>query len=390
MKLNFKLYFKTLYYAFFKAQGTPGRLTPKRFVILVFIFLFYPFWSLSIRLAYILDNLVFPDHQKQSVKQPVFIVGNFRSGTTLLHRLLVEDERNTSITGWEIYLAPSVIGRRLIKWIMRVNYVIGNPAQWIINIFDHIVEQYQDIHRIGLNLAEEDGQVLFHIWSTYDLMAFFPFPELVSQYIYYDEQVPEEERDRDVKYYHEVLKKHIFAHNGKRYISKNPSYSPKVHTLHKEFPDAKFINIVRNPLQVVPSTISLFSSQFRTYGDPPRDYSLQNTIIEHSKFWYLYPDQYLKHLPSDQYICIRYKDLVSDPHATIQRIYHQFGFQISPEYEQVLKSESEKARLYKSKHVYSLKKMGLSRRRILHEFARVFHRFHFEKADSGQSSGGKS
>ena len=46
------------------------------------------------------------------------------------------------------------------------------------------------MHKIGLDEVEEDGQVLFHIWSSFDLLAFFPFPKLIRKYIYYDDQVP--------------------------------------------------------------------------------------------------------------------------------------------------------------------------------------------------------
>jgi omega-hydroxy-beta-dihydromenaquinone-9 sulfotransferase len=381
MKLNIRLYVKTIYYAFFKSQGTPGRLSPKRFFILVFIFLFYPIWHFSIRVAYFLDNLFYPDYQRQDVKQPIFIVGNFRSGTTFLHRLLAKDQTATSLTSWEMYLAPSVVGRKLLHWGMRLNYAIGNPVQRIVDAFDRIVAQNSDIHKFGLNEAEEDGHVLFHIWSSYDLLVFFPFPNLVNRYIYYDEQIPAEERARDVRYYHEVLKKHVFAHHGKRFISKSPSYSPKVHTLHEEFPDAKFINLVRNPLEVIPSSISLFSNHWKAYGDPESEYSLQETIIEHSKYWYLYPHRYLKRLPPDQYICIRYKDLIADPEGAVKMIYQRFGIELSPEYACVLHLESEKAKNYKSRHNYSLRAVGLKKQRILREFARIFRQFNFDRME---------
>lgn len=378
MKLNLRLYLKTIYYAFFKSQGTPGRLTPKRFFVLLFIFLFYPLWQFSIRISYLLDNLFYPEYHQQEVKQPIFIVGNFRSGTTLLHRLLTKDNAATSLTSWEIYLAPSVVGRKLLHWGMRLNYAIGNPVQWIIDAFERTVAQSANIHKIGLNEAEEDGQVLFHIWSSYDLLAFFPFPKLVQRYIYYDEQVSAEEKERDMSYYQDVLKKHVFAHHGKRYISKNPSYSPKVRTLHEQFPDAKFIYLVRNPLEVIPSSISLFSNHLQTYGEPENKYGLQETIIEHSKYWYLYPHRYLKRLPPDQYVCIRYQDLVADPQAIVELIYQRFGFEISPEYAHVLHAESEKARKYQSKHKYSLKAVGVKRKRILREFAGIIRQFHLE------------
>jgi hypothetical protein len=368
MRFNLKLYLRTIQYAFFKSEGTPAKLSPKRFFINLFIFLFWPAWMLSMRIAYLFDNLFYPDHQDQDVKEPVFIVGNFRSGTTFLHRLITKDDQSTSFTSFELYMAPSVVGRKFYRWLLKINYAIGNPARWVIGLFNRIVEKEAYMHKIGLDEVEEDGQVLFHVWSSFDLLAFFPFPKLIKKYIYYDDQVAAEVKKRDMEYYSEIVRKHIYSHGGRRYISKNPSYSPKVKTLHQYFPDAKFINIVRNPLQVIPSTISLYSKHCRTYGNPESEYNLQETVIEHTKHWYLYPHQYLKTLPADQYIRVLYKDLVADPEGTIEKIYQKFNFDLSPEYASILKAEAEKSRSYKSKHRYSLLKMGLSKKRIQSEF----------------------
>ena len=193
MRFNLKLYLKTIKFAFFKSEGTPGRLSPKRFFINLFIFLFWPVWMLSMRIAYLFDNLFYPDHQEQDVKEPVFIVGNFRSGTTFLHRLLTKDDQSTSFTSFELYMAPSVVGRKFYRWLLKINYAIGNPARWVIGLFNRIVEKEAYMHKIGLEEAEEDGQVLFHVWSSFDLLAFFPFPKLIKKYIYYDDQVPADE-----------------------------------------------------------------------------------------------------------------------------------------------------------------------------------------------------
>ncbi len=368
MRFNLKLYFETIKYAFFKSEGTPARLTPKRFFINLFIFLFWPAWQLGVRIAYLLDNLFYPEYHDQAVKEPVFIVGNFRSGTTFLHRMLTKDDQSTSFTSWELYLAPSVVGRKFYSWLMKINYALGNPVRWVIDIFNHIVEKEAYMHKIGLTEPEEDGQVLFQIWSSFDLLAFFPFPKLIRKYIYYDDQVPDDVKRRDMAYYSEIVKKHIYAHNGRRYISKNPSHSPKVKTLHQQFPDAKFINLVRNPLQVIPSSISLFSKHCRTYGNPESEYNLQEEVIEHSKYWYYYPHQYLKNLPPDQYIRIQYRDLVADPKGTVERIYQQLNLDLSPGFARILEAEAEKAKSFKSEHHYSLRKMGVSKKRIEQEF----------------------
>lgn len=370
MKFNFKLYLKTFWVSFFKSDGTPGQLTPKRLFIVTLIFLLYPLYHFSIRLAYGLDQLFYPQHMNQEVEKPIFIVGNFRSGTTLLHRLLAKDPQFTGMKAWEIYVAPTIVQRKLIRWLMKINRVVGNPIQKIVNRFEKALADYSYMHRARLNEIEEDSQVLLHIWSTYNLFAFFPFPELIRDYIYYDEKVPAEQREMEMAYYQQLLKRHVYANNGKRYIAKNPNFSPKVKTLHQKFPDAKFINLVRSPLRVIPSSVSMFSNHWQTYGEPDEVYPRPATEVmqEQAKHWYIYPHQYLKRLPPDQYGMVRYRDLVRDPQGTIENIYQRFGLEMTEEYRQVLTEESEKAKKFKSKHQYAMQDMGLNQEDIEKEF----------------------
>ena len=389
MTFNIRMYLKTLWYSFFKSHHTPGRLTPKRFFILLFIFLVYPFWHYTIRLAYGLDQIFYPDLDDQDVKQPIFIIGNFRSGTTLLHRLLAKDQQFTGMKTWEIYLAPSIVQRNFFHWLMKLNRMVGNPAQKLINSFERALQAYSYMHKTGLNEIEEDSHVMLQIWSTYNIFAFFPFPELVKNYIYYDEQVPEEQQIMDMNYYQEVLQRHIYTKKGKRYISKSPSHSAKVKSLHKRFPDAKFINLVRSPLRVIPSSVSMFSNHWKTYGDPEQDYpeTANQVIQEQAKHWYMYPHQYLKKLPKDQYVMVRYQDLVADPQSTVENIYQRFGIAMTEQYQQTLAKESEKAKRFKSKHTYSLKNMGLDENKILDGFDAVFQEFHINRQDSNAKPG---
>ncbi len=377
MKLNFKLYLKTIWISLFKSNKTPGKLTPKRFFVLLIIFLLYPIWYFSLRLAYGLDQLFYPDYREQQIDQPIFIVGNFRSGTTLLHRLMAKDPQFTGMKTWEIFVAPSIVQRKIIRWLLRINDLIGKPIQRIISGFEKSLKTYSYMHKTGLDEIEEDSHIFFHIWSTYDLFAFFPNPELIRDFIYYDDEVPEEQKKQEMSYYKEVLKRHIFANHGKRYISKSPQYSPKVKTLHKNFPDSKFINLVRSPLNVIPSSVSMFSNHWKTYGDPLEDYPQPGPEVmqEQAKHWYLYPHQYLKKLPTDQYFVLRYKDLATDPKAAIEAIYKQFGIKMTPEYQEILTQESEKAKQFKSHHKYSLKKMGLNGRKIKKDFSKAIREY---------------
>jgi hypothetical protein len=377
MKLNLKLYLKTIWVSLFKSKGTPGELTPKRFFVLMIIFLLYPLWYFSIRLAYGLDQLFYPGYHEQKIDQPIFIVGNFRSGTTLLHRLIAKDPQFTGMKTWEIYVAPAIIQRKFIRWVLKINQFIGNPIQKVIKGFEKSLKHYSYMHKTGLNEIEEDSHIFFHLWSSYDLFAFFPFPELIRPYIYYDEEVPDEQKEDEMAYYQEVLQRHIYSNNGKHYISKSPQYSPKVKTLHKKFPDAKFINLVRSPLNVIPSSVSMFSNHWKTYGEPADEYPQvgPEVIREQAKHWYLYPHQYLKHLPHNQYAVLRYKDLVNDPKSAIEGIYQQFGLEISPKYQSILAEESQKAKQYKSNHEYHMEKMGLNRQKLSDEFSLAINEY---------------
>lgn len=359
---NFKLFFKTIYYSLFKSEHTPGRLTFKRFFVISFIFLAYPVWHYGIRLAYGLDNLFYQELKKQNVKQPIFIIGNFRSGTTFLHRLLAMDTRSTGMTSWEIFLAPSVTQRKIAHWVMKINRFIGNPISKLIDAFDKALKEYSYMHPTGLREIEEDSHVLLHVWSSYNLFAFFPYPEIVRDYIYYDDQVSKEQRENDMDYYQGVLNRHVYANGGKRYISKSPTNSAKVRSLLERFPDAKFINLMRSPDRVIPSTISMYTNHWKTYGDPEEKYPEvgPKVIMEQARHWYIYPHQYLKRLPEDQYLLLTYDDLVADPKGTIEGIYQRFGIEITEDYRQILQEEADKAKQYKSTHHYSLEEMGLS------------------------------
>jgi hypothetical protein len=94
-----------------------------------------------------------------------------------------------------------------------------------------------------------------------------------------------------------------------------------------------------------------------------------------TRHWYDYPLQCLEHAPQNSYVVVRYEDLVSDPAQTVARIYRHLGIDLNPAFSQVLSEEADKARLYRSRHHYSLKQMGLSREQIEAQYQDVYERF---------------
>jgi hypothetical protein len=380
MRFNFRLFFYHLYHSFFKSDNTPGRLSLKRLSVLAFIFLVYPVWHLYLRLGYLLDKVLFPAYKDTEIREPIFVIGNFRSGTTFLHRLLLQDERFTCLKAGEIYFAPAVSHRRLLNGLKKVSRALGSPIRWVMDRFNQAIMEYSYMHKTGLDKYEEDSQLLFHIWSSYNLFAIFPFPRLAKQYIYYDQMASEGQKERDMRYYKEILKRHVYISGGKRYISKNPDFSPMVETLMEYFPDAKFINIVRPPIDMISSTINMWANHWKTFGTPREDYPLKEVLIEHAKHWYRYPHQRLKTLPQDRYAVVNFLDFVQNPKKEVEQIYQQFSIPMSEEYARILEEAKEESRNHKSRS-YPLVEMGLEKEQVDQDFLDSLHEYQFNILD---------
>jgi hypothetical protein len=380
MPFNYSLYLKSYYYSFFKSKDTPGRLSAKRLFLLLFLFFTYPIWNLYIRFGFSLDKIIYPDYQVRNHSDPVFIVGNYRSGSTFFHRLLLRDPRFTCLQAWEIYFAPGLCHRKLLRFILRLSKGIGSPVQRFIRWFDRSLNEIYPMHKTGMYTYEQDSQLFYHVWSSYNLFAIFPFPELIRQFIYYDQDVPNTRRVKDFSYYRGVLKRHLYLHPGRQYLSKNPDFSPAVQTLLEYFPQAKFINLVRPPEKMVPSLINLWASNWKAYGSPEEPYPLIDTLLEQGHHWYRYPHTILSDLPPDRYQAVDFNLLVQDPKRVIERIYDHFGFDLTQEYRAILEDETLTARNNSPNNHYPLGKMGLDEEDLRKRFSRDIARYQFQES----------
>jgi hypothetical protein len=185
-------------------------------------------------------------------------------------------------------------------------------------------------------------------------------------------------------FYTECLQRHLRAHrqdgqsDERHYLAKNPAMTPKLESVGEWFPDAKVIELVRNPLQTIPSYISLMQFTYEVLNIPVATADLNEYVLEMARHWYEYPQAQLDGRSSDLALTVRYNDLVADPQSTVSEIYENFGFRISRGFGRVLEAEAEEARRYQSRHEYSLEAFGLSRERILDEYQEVFQRYGFD------------
>lgn len=383
MYFDFGAFFRYNFKAFFKSRGKHYHLTPRRALVLVIWLLLYIPAQLINRLFFLLDEILFSRYHQQEVRQPVFIIGNPRSGTTFLHRLMDEDKRHfTSFKVWEMIFAPSITQRKLIWGLLAIARQIGAPMQKIMQKLNKSIEKQTKAHAVRIDAAEEDDHILIHAWSSETLWALYPIEEELLPYFYFDRDIPRPQQDKVMKFYLSMVKRHLYAHGGNlTLLSKNPAQTPKIASLLRTFPDARFINLARNPIKSVPSMMSFMAASWHLLCDPLERYPYQQKFFDVMGFFYRYPLEYFKDKPG---ICLflRYENMVQDPKAAIQSVYNFLDLPVLTEFEVIVDRETEKARHFRSEHEYSLEEMNLTEQQLINEFADIFAFYEFAETQN--------
>jgi hypothetical protein len=378
---NFRLFFRLTYLSLFASRGTHTRLTRKRVVfLLAFYALFVP-WQLVNWIFFLLDDVFFPAYRRVEVRAPVFIVGNPRSGSTHLMRVLARDEKTFACAKlWEVLLAPAITQRKMARALLRLDRRLGSPIRrWLIAWQERAFQGLDKYHRVRLEKPEEDELTMVPVFCAIHFVFPFPFLDEFVRYVYFDTQVPLAERKRFMAFYRRAMQRTLYLYGPRKHLlSKSPAHSGRVGALAETFPDARFIYTLRDPAAVLPSTMSLFSYQWRAFSDPLEAYPFRDYMVEMTRHWYRYPLRRLEEACKDRYVVVEYDDLVADLQETVAQIYAGLGFDMSPAYVRVLEKEAERARRYESEHRYSLEAIGLTREQIRAEYEDILERFGYE------------
>lgn len=381
MTFDFRSFARLLYKSLFKSKGTNYRLTLKRAAVLLIAFILYSSVELVTWLGFLLDEIFFRAYREVQIKEPVYIIGNPRSGTTFLQRLLARDEATfVSMRMWEMILAPSITMRKVFWALSALDDRLGRPLAKLLGMLEEGWQEDNVVHRIALRAPEEDEYLLIHIFSTLKIWLYVAMLDEAEPYTYFDSQMPEEEKERIMTFYTRCLQRHLYAHGEreKHYLAKNPHFSPMVETLYKFYPDVRIIYLARNPMDMIPSYVSLKEDEWQLLGNPVEAYGSRDYILDMAKHWYTYPLRRLDRAPQNSAIVVNFNDMVKDARGVVTEIYDRFGLQLTPEFDEILRQATEKARNHESEHEYSLEEIDLTREQIVSEYREIFERFRFD------------
>jgi len=203
---------------------------------------------------------------------------------------------------------------------------------------------FQQLHKIGFNTPEEDESLFLMPFASATITVLFPCLDELQHLVMLDEQ-PDAERERLMKFYRECVEAQLYVRGGDRtLLSKNPAFVGKIRSVSEEFPDGKFVYLVRDPLEAIPSVVNLLQTAWRGLGVQEEDILGETpTIVQSFVRDYQHVYQVLKELPIDRYSIVLYEDLVRAPEDTVRRVYAELGLPLSESFATKLHEACQRA-----------------------------------------------
>ena len=370
----------------------------RRLVLFLFVWIVLIPWQGINRLALLLDHFI-PFH-RQPIRNPVFVTGVPRSGTTLLHRLLTEDQSQiTTFRLWELLFAPAIVQKIPILVLAKLDRMLGRPLNWIFAKVERILfGGLEQIHGTGLKDPEEDYLALLPYGGCFLLIHVFPFAEdfwnlvdlryrePVSSAALKDAAQPgprafeldeligqtrsldvegfcgDQRTTRLIQTYIGLVQRHlyVFGRNGETFVSKNPAFTLWIPELAKALPSAKFLVCQREPGQAIPSLISSMESGARLTGNQ-NNLEFQKSLVDMMTRFYFF---IALNLFDEQTVqVIDYRNLTSNPWGLLETLKVKMNLN-SLDLHENLKKACLTATNYKSRHRYDSTQFGLEIGRI--------------------------
>ncbi|MFM7675134.1 MAG: sulfotransferase family protein [Synechococcus sp.] len=269
---------------------------------------------------------------------PVFICGTPRSGSTLIHRLLIESSKDLyGITHYE-WRYPSIC-LQFILALTGIKSLRTSRSYWSGTA---VSETASKMHPNCLGDYEEDA-ILFEERCGHHPYEYlhFPYDSLNSKFSLEPQRggwnsYPIRRRImRFFKMYCRSLS--LLKHPARRFVSKEVASNERLGLLSEHFPGAYFIVITRHPGDYMSSLLPLLqvSTQAKTdskahLDDPawwPSWYFWLSEQARNVSFFY----QEMR--PAGNVIHVRFEDLVDNPRACIDRVLDFIGATPRSDYE---------------------------------------------------------
>ncbi|MGK7891784.1 MAG: sulfotransferase, partial [Leptolyngbyaceae cyanobacterium] len=287
------------------------------------------------------------------IKQPLFIVGLPRTGSTYLHNLLCQDPAVRWLHLWEAYTPYPSPDPKTYATDPRIK-----QTQDTFKNYEYFTPESTAMHKYDACAPEEC------VWLLQNDFACTSF-SFLTQIPSYTAWLKGQDMTPVYRYYRQQLQLLDWKFESDRWVLKNPFHLGDLAALQTVFPDACFVHTHRDPTRVVASYCQLIKNLRPVYSDQVDLQAIGQEMLG------ILADQVEQGMKArtaidSQRICdINFNNLVSDPIGTVRQIYHHFGYDLSQKMEQNLqKYISDNPRYKHGKYSYSLGDFSLDNHQV--------------------------
>lgn len=247
---------------------------------------------------------------------PVFILGHYRSGTTLMHKMMAEDPNLGTISNFDILFPGSslLLGKKMEHLLQKLINMAGIRNFHFNNV----------IHRLS-EPGEEDMMMISSCAPCATYWGFlFPFEDK-----YLDDEFLNNKSTREEwkKSYFRLIRLATYKNGGRQLVLKNPPNTGRIRLLLELFPNAKFIYVHRNAFHLYFSMKNLWENVISKYYSLHKISSEQIDQIIFNHYEMLigkYEKDKKMILPGDL-VEVTFDSLENSPFETILDVYEKLG-----------------------------------------------------------------
>lgn len=313
-----------------------------------------------------------PEIADEDIRQPLFIVGLPRTGTTILHALLDVDPANRSPLFWEVERPVPPPDLRNWKSDPRIAQAAKGLEQ-----FDKLCPGFRAVHEMEALLPQECVTILAMDMMSEQFHCMFDIPG-------YIDWLDDQSMVRSLRWHRQVLQ-HLQSGGikGERWLLKSPCHLHVIDQLLEVYPDANIIHTHRDPIAVCTS-ISSFITMLRGTASDAID--LKYIGKQQIEWWakllgraLAQRRQLAREGRGQQFFDLQMRETVADPLGAVERIYDHFGYALKP----AVKADMERfmknnPRDKHGSHSYKPEDFGIDRSRDGARFAEYCEYFGIE------------
>ena len=328
---------------------------------------------LIVNIFMLFDYLIFPSLLNKKIKKPIVIVGNPRSGTTFLHRYLIKNKVGSGSELWQL-IYTSITLQKIIK-----------PILPIMEYFSPTKYHSTDAHKTSLSSIEtDDASMLFRFFDGFFLYGFFLTWSKEDLFDWIDPKIRDNSR-RDFEWFESMWKRTLIYHNEDRMIAKLFSISANCPKFLNKFDDAKILYMVRAPLSVIPSGLSLVTGvldkkfNFWSMPEDKRQQFIDKLYLALKELLLRFEDDWTNNkIDKSRVMIVRFDEMMNNFDSLMEKVIKFVNFKPSEKFMKNIVDTSIKQKNFKSNHKYKLEKFGLTESQIRKDCKKIYKTFLYE------------